>query len=35
MKTITGILISYALAVPSARLADWASKRAGIRQGAL
>ena len=28
-------LLFVALAVPSARLADWASKRAGIRQGAL
>ena len=28
-------LLFVALAVPSARLADWASKRVGIRQGAL
>jgi polar amino acid transport system permease protein len=28
-------LLFVALAVPSARLADWASKRAGIRQGSL
>jgi polar amino acid transport system permease protein len=28
-------LLFVALAVPSARLADWASKRAGIRQGAV
>ena len=28
-------LLFVALAVPSARLADWASRRAGIRQGAL